>query len=103
MAHGTKFTDEELERIATEHETSSEEDESADWDYEDGRGATGSATITVRMPVAMIAALKTQAEAEGIGATVLARRLIAEGLADGLGSAYVAVADILNLAAKTER
>ena len=68
MGHGTKFTEEELERIAAEHTTSSDEDNSAEWDLDNGQNATGSTTITVRMPVALVAALKTRAEAEGVGA-----------------------------------
>ena len=41
----------------------------------------GTATISIRLPRSVIAALKSAAEEEGIGATVLARRWIMERLA----------------------
>jgi hypothetical protein len=80
----TKLTEEELERIAADHAAGVDISEpGVELEYDDGRSATGSATITVRMPMSMIAALKDQSEREDIGVTVLARNLIAKGLAEG--------------------
>jgi len=71
----------ELEALAAQHATSSEEDETAEWTVDEGNTATGTTTMTIRLPVRVVAALKRAAEEEGIGATVLARRFITEGLA----------------------
>ena len=101
MAHNTKFTESELEEIAARHaENDATEDVAADgwWDVDDGQSATGSTTMTVRMPVSMVATLKARAERDGIGATVLARQLIAQGLAGESDLGSVSVADILTLA-----
>lgn len=39
-------------------------------------------TVTVRLPNALIADLRGLADAEGVGLSVLIRRMIAEGVAD---------------------
>jgi len=107
MAHGTEYTEEELEALAVElpeHEEALD-DPAADWTADDGHTATGSSTLPVRMPVSMIAALKVAAMDADVGSTVLAREMIAEGLArramrGDVGSAMgsVPVSEILQLA-----
>ena len=41
-----------------------------------------SGTVTVRLPNALIADLRGLADADGVGLSVLIRRMIAEGVAD---------------------
>lgn len=105
MAHGTKFTKAELEQIAAENAAGSPDDATAQWTADDGAAATGTTTMTLRLPVAVIAALKAAAEAEGTGATVLARRWITERLAQtpAVRAATVSVADLLTFLAEHAR
>lgn len=105
MAYGTRFTRAELEQIAAENEAPAPDDGTAAWTADDGTAASGTATMSVRLPVAVIAALKAAAEAEGTGATVLARRWITERLAatEPVSSATVNVADLLSFLAEHAR
>jgi hypothetical protein len=82
MAHGTKFSEKQLERLAAEHEAETDvEGEEEGWTYDDGSAEKGTATISIRLPKSVIAELKRQAEDQDVGATVLARRWIIERLA----------------------
>jgi hypothetical protein len=86
MAHGTKYSQEELERMAAEHEAASDEPTNEDeWTYDDGSSEQGTGTITVRLPRSAIAALKREAIAADVGATVVARRWLLERLSQGGG------------------
>ncbi len=82
MAHGTRFMEKELEALAAARGRGAVDHEGTDddWGYDDGSAATGTATMSIRLPRSMIAALKAAAENEGVGATVLARRWITERL-----------------------
>lgn len=85
MAYGTKFTEAELAEMADrfDHPTAEDEaaDETAEWTYDDGSTATGSTTMSIRLPITVLAALKIAAQDAGVGATVLARQWIVERLA----------------------
>ena len=51
-------------------------------------------TVTVRLPNALIADLRGLADAEGVGLSVLIRRMIAEGVADRTGGNHGAASRI---------
>ncbi len=82
MAHGTKIRENELGALGAAPGRGDLDDGGTDddWVYDDGSAVTGTATMSIRLPRSMIAALKAAAEAEGVGATVLARRWITERL-----------------------
>ncbi len=53
-----------------------------------------SGTVTVRLPNTLIADLRGLADAEGVGLSVLIRRMIAEGVADRTGGSHGATSRI---------
>lgn len=102
MAFGTPFSEAELENMAAQADSgdTNAADESVDdsaWTYDDGSTATGSTTMSIRLPVSVLAALKIAAEDAGTGVTVLARQWITERLAasGGLSAGSVSVGELL--------
>lgn len=98
MAHGTRYTEEELEALATRYaESSPEPTESTVIETE---RTDRTAVLSVRLPIAVVAMLKSAAEDEGVGATVLARDFIIAGLTErgGLSDVSVSVVDLMSFA-----
>ncbi len=104
MAFGTPFTKAQLNRIKADDVADHGADETGEWTDDDGRHATGTTTMSIRLPISVLAALKDAALDENIGATVLARRCIMERLAtqQGMDGGVVAVADLLELVARAQ-
>lgn len=61
-----------------------------------------SSTVTIRLPNALIADLRGLADAEGVGLSVLIRRMIAEGVADRGGAHDAATQAVLDQIAQRD-
>lgn len=97
-AYGTRYSADELAQMADEFDRG---------DYEVVEGSTrviepdvsdtGTSVLSVRLPRVAISTLKESAEAEGVGATVLARRWLLERLSSEapLSQGTVDVVDLL--------
>jgi CBS domain-containing protein len=106
MAKGTRFSDEEMERIAAEHDRGEFETDVDRGEVIEADASGKTDVMSVRLPRSVIAALKSAAEERAIGATVLARELILAGLAetnDAALSATITMRELIALAARRAR
>lgn len=97
---GTGMTREALESLADDFESGRLA--MVDEDLDEVRGVdeelTGSAPMTIRLPRALIARLKTRAVSEGVPTTVLARRLLTTAVAaDPASDVVITQADVWEL------
>jgi hypothetical protein len=98
MAHGTRYTEEELESLAGRYASGSPEP--ARSEVIETERSDRTAVLSLRLPVAILSMLKEAAEEAGTGATVFARDLIITGLSErrSLPSISVPVVDLMSFA-----
>jgi hypothetical protein len=98
MAHGTKFSEAELAKLA-ERFGRGEVEPVGDPQTIEHEVSGGTTVLSVRLPRSAVSQLKALAEQRGIGATVFARDLIIAGLAAEPGglTGAVPVEELLHL------
>ncbi|MCW2646748.1 MAG: hypothetical protein JWP07_2857 [Pseudonocardiales bacterium] len=98
MAHGTRFSEAELERMA-ERFTSGDVELVGEPEVIETDDSGGTAVMSVRLPRNVIAQLKALADQQDTGATVIARDFIVEGLAaqPGRMTGSIPAAEVLQL------